>query len=177
MRSFILEFSQVVDPDDALLVATAASPLSQLDEWPDWETWEAPAKIVNSAPCYKTGYDHDKVPGEPMFSNNFYLKSEPLLNISWSIVFVMEFGKWDYRGLADLPQDELDDFHKYYHQFVRRVSREAAANNDQGVVFICDWDGFALRNYASSKGSRTSYSVYDSPHVSTYSIIRPKFQL
>ena len=64
----------------------------------------------------------------------------------------MEYGKWNYREIAALPADELEAFVKHYEQFIRRVSKAGAENNGQGIVFICDWNGFTLSHFASSGG-------------------------
>ena len=47
----------------------------------------------------------------------------------------------------------MQELWKYYEQFVRRAERDAALNNVQGVGFLVDWDGFALKSYASGLGN------------------------
>ena len=64
----------------------------------------------------------------------------------------MELGKWDMRELARLS-DELENYDKYIERNLRLMSRNAAGNNNQGIVTIADFDGFTMRNFASSKGN------------------------
>lgn len=78
----------------------------------------------------------------------------------------MEFGKWNYRELAHKPKEIIDEFWKYYEQFARRAESDGALNKDQGNVFILDWEGFSLTNYASPQGNH-----YKSPKETTFYII------
>ena len=75
-------------------------------------------------------------------------------------MFVIEFGNWNYRELAKLSQNELDAFYKHYEQNIRRLSKDAAANNDQGTALIMDWDGFELAHFATSKGYFFTPSIF-----------------
>ena len=67
------------------------------------------------------------------------------------IVYVPEFGKWDFRHW---PADRMDEFWKYWEQYVRFHERDAKLNGDQGAVCIVDWDGFELTHHASPNGKR-----------------------
>lgn len=72
----------------------------------------------------------------------------------------MDFGKWNYRDLAHKSDEKIEEFWKFYEQYILRIERDAAVNNHQGVVFILDWDGFSLGNYASARGKISrSYQV------------------
>ena len=61
----------------------------------------------------------------------------------------MEYGKWNYRGISSLSKDDVVIFQKYYEKIARHVLKDGMANSNQGVVFICDWDGFNWKNFAS----------------------------
>ena len=67
-------------------------------------------------------------------------------------VYVLEYGRWNYGDIANLPHDELESFNKYYEQYLRRLAKDGAANNGQGIVLICDWDGFSFSLLTSGKG-------------------------
>lgn len=69
------------------------------------------------------------------------------------IVFVCEFGKWNYRELAKLPQEEQDAFHKHLEFYDRSMSKDAAANQDHATALIMDFDGFEMGHFATSKGN------------------------
>ena len=65
-------------------------------------------------------------------------------------MYVVDFGKWDYRDLAEKPKERLTEFWTfYYEQFVRRQKKDAG---EEGMVEIVDWDGFRLSNHASKDG-------------------------
>ena len=63
-----------------------------------------------------------------------------------------DFGKWNYREWAQKPKEKQDEFWKFFEQYVKRHERDAALNNEQGIVIIIDWEGFALGQYASNNG-------------------------
>ena len=54
--------------------------------------------------------------------------------------------------MAQLSEEKRDEFWKYYEQFVRAAGKDAAMCNDRGMVFLTDWDGFSLKNYATTTG-------------------------
>ena len=64
----------------------------------------------------------------------------------------MDFGNWNYRDLAREPEATIKEFWKYFEQYVRRVQRDGALKGHQGTVFLLDWDGFHLEEYASGSG-------------------------
>lgn len=64
----------------------------------------------------------------------------------------MEFGKWNLRELGHVSEDELGNYDKYLEWNIRRMSKDASENINQGVVQLADFDGFAMRNFASSTG-------------------------
>ena len=64
----------------------------------------------------------------------------------------MEYGKWNYREISNLSEEEVKDFYKYCEKLARLESRDGDNNNSQGIVTIVDWDGFALKNFASREG-------------------------
>ena len=70
----------------------------------------------------------------------------------FTIYIIVDFGRWDTRELAHLPENEMQEFQKYYQQFIHRTSLEGAAKNGQGIALVCDWDGFTLANYALRNG-------------------------
>ena len=73
-----------------------------------------------------------------------------MLNFS---VYILEFGKWDYRAhLVDMPAEKVEEFWMYYEQFARKAEKDSALHNDEGTVFIVDWDGFTLTHYATGPG-------------------------
>ena len=72
---------------------------------------------------------------------------------------VVEFGKWNYRELAKKPKEKLDEFWKYFEQFLRREAKDAEVNNGEGMVLICDWEGFSLNRHASKEGESVNVTV------------------
>lgn len=67
-------------------------------------------------------------------------------------MYAIDFGKWDYREWAHKPDEKLEEFWKYFEQFIRRQEKDAAVNDGEGMVEIVDWDGFSLSHHASPKG-------------------------
>ena len=67
-------------------------------------------------------------------------------------VIVVEFGKFNFRELAKLPQEKIAELWKAWEQWTRVMEKDAALNNGQGIVLIVDGDGFSLAHYASSEG-------------------------
>ena len=67
-------------------------------------------------------------------------------------VYVVEFGKWDYRSLVQMSPKKIEEFWMYFEQCARRAERDSASSNNEGTVFILDWDGFNLKSYASARG-------------------------
>ena len=57
-----------------------------------------------------------------------------------------------------MPKEQVEEFWKYYEQYARRLEKDAALCNNQGTVFIADWDGFSLGHYASSSGKQAANS-------------------
>ena len=52
-----------------------------------------------------------------------------------------------------MPKEKVQEFWKYYEQCVRRAERDSRLNGSTtGTVFLTDWDGFELRNYADEPG-------------------------
>ena len=68
------------------------------------------------------------------------------------IVYVVQFGKWDFRGWAQKPEEKVEEFWKYFEQYVKRHEKDGERNGGEGVVDIVDWDGFSLSHHASKKG-------------------------
>ena len=84
-------------------------------------------------------------------------------------MYVLEFGKWNYRDLARKPEEKIQEFWKYFEQYARRVQRDAAVNNHQGTACITDYDGFRLAEYASSSGKNHNLFRYHESAVHEYS--------
>ena len=68
-------------------------------------------------------------------------------------VYVLEFGNFDFRKWAAKPQEKQDEFWKAYEQRICFQEKDAALNNDQGIVYIVDFDGYNLAHYASEGGN------------------------
>ena len=64
----------------------------------------------------------------------------------------MEFGKHNFRELAEYSEEKKAEFWKGWEQWTRVMEKDAALNNGQGIVLIVDCDGFSLAHYASSEG-------------------------
>ena len=79
----------------------------------------------------------------------------------------MEFGKWNYRELARKPEELQEDFWKHFEQLLRRITRDAEVNSDQGVAYVLDWDSFNLGYYASPKGNKKDMKKYTTTYVGT----------
>ena len=63
------------------------------------------------------------------------------------------YGRWNFRDLVVRGTDEeVQAIDKYLQQVVDRFARDAEANNNDGSVFIFDYDGFGLSNYAHPEG-------------------------
>ena len=75
------------------------------------------------------------------------------------IVYVIEYGAWNYRKISNLTTEELITFNKYYEKLTRYVIRDGHSNNEQGVVLICNYDGFALKHFASSEGKSGGFVI------------------
>ena len=73
------------------------------------------------------------------------------------VVHVVEVGRLNVREWADKPKEKLDEFWKAYEWWSRRQEKDAAINNDQGIVIILDYDGYSLKKYASSHGNPVFY--------------------
>ena len=52
----------------------------------------------------------------------------------------------------EYPRSLVEEFWMYYEQHARRLERDAAINNDDGVVTIVDWDYFSLTHFATAEG-------------------------
>ena len=59
----------------------------------------------------------------------------------------------DARKWAAEPKEKQDEFWKYYEQGSRLQEKDAAMNDNQGIVLILDFDGFTLKHFASKDGS------------------------
>ena len=65
-------------------------------------------------------------------------------------MYVVQFGKWDYRALADKPKEKRTEFWAcYFEQFIRRGMKDGG---EEGTVEIVDFDGFSLSHHASKDG-------------------------
>lgn len=73
-----------------------------------------------------------------------------------NIVHVGEFGRVNANKLGAMPKEKVEEFWKDYERWTRREEVDAALNNNQGIVLILDFDGFALKSYASSNGNQIS---------------------
>ena len=63
------------------------------------------------------------------------------------------YGRRNFHELMVKGTDEeVQAIDKYLEKAVDRYSRDAKASNDDGAVFIFDWDGFGLLNYAHPEG-------------------------
>ena len=67
-------------------------------------------------------------------------------------MYVIEFGKWNFRQWGNQSVEKVDEFWKYYEQLIRRGEKDAGMNHDAGVVHLVDFEGFALSHHASPKG-------------------------
>ena len=64
-------------------------------------------------------------------------------------VYVIEFGKWDYREWAQKPEEKLKEFWKHFEKHIQLQSKDGG---EDGVVEIVDWEGFSLSHHASRDG-------------------------
>ena len=63
------------------------------------------------------------------------------------IVFVLEFGKWDYRKISSLSHEDVVNFHRHAEKLARSMIK--AGQDHGGSVLIADMDNFSLSSYAS----------------------------
>ena len=121
------------------------------ESWKDWESWEANPLVREAFPYFRSGYDQ-----EGRVGTQFYVKLTfelHLIPCKWlALVYIVPFGKWNYRTLMEFPKNLEEEFWKYYEQHARRLERDAAVNNDDGVVAIVDWDCFTLAHFATPEG-------------------------
>ena len=75
------------------------------------------------------------------------------LNLS-NPVYVLEWGKWNFRVLGNLPKDELESYNRYEEKLIRQALKDEAADNGEGVIIIIDWDGFSFTHFASAHGQK-----------------------
>ena len=62
-------------------------------------------------------------------------------------MYLTETGKWDYRKLSSLSEEDLLIFQKYAEKVTRSITK--AGQMHGGTAVIYDMDGFTLKNYAS----------------------------
>ena len=67
-------------------------------------------------------------------------------------VYIAEFGKFNFRAMAAMPEEWKAEVWKGWEQWTRLMERDSALNNGEGIVIIVDFDGFSLANYASPEG-------------------------
>jgi len=130
---------KLVDHPDEIMGLTTPAPEHDFDNWDDWDSWEPPADIQKWAPYYKSGMDKDGLP-----------------------IYVMEYGKWNFRELTHQPGDVKKNFWKYYEQFVRRIRRDGEMNDKKGIALIIDWDEFHLDHFNSSAALKFALKTYES---------------
>ena len=87
------------------------------------------------------------------------LEASSLILSGYVEVYVVEYGKCNPHEFPQLSDEKVQEFWKYYEQFVRRVERDGALNNGAGAVLIADYDGFGLNHYASAPGNLTLKSL------------------
>ena len=145
------EVQSVIDPDRLPELQETVGP-DTYTEWTGWKEWVPAPDVVEAFPYYKMGYDYDGLAGRhcwlpKMFCNlcNF----QPSLSYLHSLVYVTEFGKWNYRHW---PTARVDEFWKYHEQLIRLHEKDAKMSGGQGTVCIMDWDGFQLKHHASQTG-------------------------
>ena len=141
--------TQIIDPEE--LRNFTLPNLHLYENWVDWENWESTEETRKSFPYYRSGYDEDGLVGKRSLWTASYRRT---ILIHWKCfaVYVMEFGKWNYRALTHLSPEQIEDFWMYYEQCARRAERDSALRKNGGNVFLLDWDGFSLANYASGPG-------------------------
>ena len=122
------------------------------DDWNDWETWEASQDVIQGFPYHKTGQDLEGSSGTPKHFPHWYsYTSTDKKNISYHpTVYIIEFGKWNYREWALKSDEKIAEFWTYIEQCIRRHKKDA--DEGKGAVDIVDWDGFSLSNHASKDG-------------------------
>ena len=88
------------------------------------------------------------------FPNSLYTKYVNCVHFdsTCSAVYVLEFGKWNYRKFSQMSAEKVEEFWMYYEQCARRAERDSALHNGEGTCFIVDWDGFSLKHYAAGRG-------------------------
>ena len=103
-------------------------------ELPSWmDEWTAPPEIRKWFPFYLAGFDRQ---GSP--------------------VYVSEYGKWKFAeamtaGAGKYGREKLKQLVlKYLEQGIYTALRHGLANNSQGIVVICDWNGFSVSNLLDS---------------------------
>ena len=74
-------------------------------------------------------------------------------------VHVVEIGVVYFRKWASSPRQKQEEFWKSYDWWTRVEERDAALNNNQGVVFILDYAGYTLKSMASVEGNEFSLGV------------------
>ena len=84
-------------------------------------------------------------------------------------MYVVEFGRWDFREWAEKPEEKIKEFWKYVEQLLRCQVKDAELNGGRGIVDLVDWDGFSLSHHASPKGKshRFSASLNSSSYFAT----------
>ena len=120
-----------------------------VQNWTDWDSWEASSEIATYFPYYRCGFDYEGCAGKLATISGH--KAGPSRSLTSCVlqcfhleVYVVEFGKWNYRALDYLGKDKREELYKYFEQLSRRAERDAAICDDHGTSFIADWDGFAL---------------------------------
>ncbi|CAG7829652.1 unnamed protein product [Allacma fusca] len=90
------------------------------------DKWEAPQGLHKNFPYYLSGFDEDNRP-----------------------IWVMEFGKWDVRGVVEKGGQDLKDLEKYMDQWVYRMMesmkiKSSPDNLVDEVIIIFDMDNYTL---------------------------------
>ena len=105
-----------MDPEE-LKGLTTPPPSHLYDDWKDWETWEASPDIAKSFPYYRSGYDKNGLVGTSKDPATDLKACLPEFKFVLA-VYVVEFGKWDYRDLATKSEERIKEFWKYFEKYV-----------------------------------------------------------
>ena len=70
----------------------------------------------------------------------------------FNVVHICEFGKFDMRTLLLNHKEVVEEFWKYFEQWIRRMEKDSSSNEDKGIVLIIDFDEYALKHGASPEG-------------------------
>ena len=122
----------------------------------DWtEKWEAPGRLKSWFPYHIIGKDEEGASSKAYkvyFLIRSVLKNCAVFYFEF-VVYLVPYGHWNFRDLIiHGTEEEVQGIDKYLEQVVDRFSRDAEANNNDGAVFIFDYDGFGLGNYAHPEG-------------------------